>query len=429
MPLPLDQRARPRPAAPRAAASTVVGAVRRPGQRVRPGGPGEVVEAQAQDHACARPGRAARSRRVTRSTSCDEHGVELGRATRAPAEGPLRADRAPAPADLRRGGDRGCGPGRGGGGPTARRASTPAPARGSSATSPTVLMPRACSFAAVTGPTPQSRSTGSGCRNASSPSGGHHQQAVGLGHAARHLGQELRPRHADGDGAGRPRSRTCRRSATGDLDRRARHPPQPADVEERLVDRDPLDQRRRVLEDREHGLARFRVGRHPRRHHDGLRAEPPGLDAAHGRAHPEGPGLVAGGQHDAAADDHRPPPQPRVVALLDRRVERVEVGVEDRGLAAHEHMFAHGPWEEREPDGKVRVSRTTRHLPTRPGEGLRLGPLPSTSTARRHGTSGPAVGKMAHLPHFGPAAASGATADAGDGPGGRWRFVAADSAA
>ena len=42
----------------------------------------------------------------------------------------------------------------------------------SAATWPTVRSPRPWSFSAVTRPTPHSRSTGSGCRNASSPSGG-----------------------------------------------------------------------------------------------------------------------------------------------------------------------------------------------------------------------------------------------------------------
>ncbi len=43
---------------------------------------------------------------------------------------------------------------------------------------------------------------------------------------------------------GRPtRSSDVALQATGDLDRRAGDPPQPADVEERLVDRDPLDER------------------------------------------------------------------------------------------------------------------------------------------------------------------------------------------
>jgi hypothetical protein len=43
--------------------------------------------------------------------------------------------------------------------------------------------------------------------------------------------------------------------------------------------------------------------------------------------------LVAGGEHDTAADDHRPAEQPRVVPLLDRREERVEISVEDGRLS------------------------------------------------------------------------------------------------
>ena len=53
--------------------------------------------------------------------------------------------------------------------------------------------------------------------------------------------------------------------------------------------------------------------------------------------------LVAGGQHDAAADDHRPPAQARIVTLLDRRVERVEVGVQDRRLAPATNICSHRP--------------------------------------------------------------------------------------
>ena len=50
---------------------------------------------------------------------------------------------------------------------------------------------------------------------------------------------------------------------------------QAADLEERLVDREALDERRGVAEDREHGLARRGVGVHPRRHDDRLGAERP----------------------------------------------------------------------------------------------------------------------------------------------------------
>ena len=64
------------------------------------------------------------------------------------------------------------------------------------------------------------------------------------------------------------RASTSARSRPGDLHRRAGDPPQPADVEERLVDRQPLDQRRGVLEDLEHRLAGLGVRRHPRVDHD-----------------------------------------------------------------------------------------------------------------------------------------------------------------
>jgi hypothetical protein len=41
-------------------------------------------------------------------------------------------------------------------------------------------------------------------------------------------------------------------------------------------------------------------------------------------------------------DQDGPTAQLGPVALLDRRIERIEVGVEDGGLTTHEHMFAHG---------------------------------------------------------------------------------------
>ena len=133
---------------------------------------------------------------------------------------------------------------------------------------------------------------------------------------------------------GRPTARrTSRAQAGGDLDRGAGDAPQAADVEERLVDRQPLDERRGVVEHLEHRLAGVGVGLEPRRHDDGVGAQPPGLAPAHRRAHAERLGLVAGGEHDAAADDDRPAAQRGVVALLDRRVEGVEVGVQDGRLA------------------------------------------------------------------------------------------------
>ena len=162
--------------------------------------------------------------------------------------------------------------------------------------------------------------------------GRHDEQAVRLGDAARHLREELRPRDAH-----RQREPDLLEDpapqAGGDLHRRAGDPLHAAHVEERLVDRQPLDQRRHVVEDPIHGLARLGVGREARRDHDRLRAEPASLPAAHRRLDAEGLGLVARREHDSAADDHRLPAQPRIVPLLDRREEGVEVCVQDRRFA------------------------------------------------------------------------------------------------
>ena len=180
----------------------------------------------------------------------------------------------------------------------------------SAATSPTVEMPRACSFSAVAGPTPHSRSTGSGWRNVELPVGLDEEQPVGLGHAAGHLGQELGAGDPDGDGQPDV-GQHLRPQPAGDLDRRPGDPPEAADVEERLVDRQPLDERRGVAEHLEHGLAGVGVGREPGPHDDRVRAQPQRLAPAHGRAHAVRLGLVAGGEHDAAADDDRAAAQAR----------------------------------------------------------------------------------------------------------------------
>jgi hypothetical protein len=52
------------------------------------------------------------------------------------------------------------------------------------------------------------------------------------------------------------------------------------------------------------------------------------LEAAHRATYPLGLRLIAAGHDDATADDDRTAPQARVVALLDRREERVEIGVQ-----------------------------------------------------------------------------------------------------
>ena len=167
-----------------------------------------------------------------------------------------------------------------------------------------------------------------------------HEQAVGLGDRARDLSQELRSGDTDRDRQPDlvehppPESRR-------DLDRRSREPLEAANVQERLVDREPLDERGRVLEHLEDGLARLRVRRHPGSNDDRVRAEAPRLPATHRRPDPERLRLVAGREYDAAADEHRFSTELPVVALLDRCEERVEVGVEDR-RRMHTNTCSHG---------------------------------------------------------------------------------------
>ena len=248
-----------------------------------------------------------------------------------------------ATADLRPAAGRGCARARAGAARTPGRASRRAPPRSSAATSPTV---RDAALAQLVGgdrpdaPQPLDRQR---VEEVELAVGRHDEQPVGLGDAARDLGEELRAGDADGDRAGRPARSTSRRNRAAISTGVPGHAAQAADVEERLVDRDPLDERGRVA----------RRSRTPpcsprstptsaarRRSPAGTAAR--ACRAAHRGADAEGLGLVAGGEHDAAADDHGPAAQPRVVALLDRRVEGVEVGVEDRRHSpGHEHMFAY----------------------------------------------------------------------------------------
>ena len=156
----------------------------------------------------------------------------------------------------------------------------------------------------------------------------HLEQPVRLRDPTGHLRQELRPRHPDRDRQPDLRQHVGAQPP-GDLQRRPGDLPQPADVEERLVDRQPLDQRRGVLEDLEHRLAGLGVRRHPRVDHDRAGAAAQRLSTVHRGADAVRLGLVAAGEDDAGADDHRAAAQAWVVPLLDRRVERVQVGMQD----------------------------------------------------------------------------------------------------
>src|SRR5512132_2101175 len=199
--------------------------------------------------------------------------------------------------------------------------------------------------------------------------GGNHQQSVGLRDPARDLGEELRPGNAHRDGEPQLLE-DLPPEPDGDLGGRSRDPPQPADVEEGLVDRQPLDERRRVAEHLEERLAGFAVRVHARANDDGLRAEPASERAAHRRSDAERLRLVARREHDPGADDDRAAPQGGVVPLLDRGVEGVGVRVQDRRLIGHVRMLA------------SRGDAPSGHAPAPPGtRGARSGMVPRVPRA------------------------------------------------
>ena len=168
--------------------------------------------------------------------------------------------------------------------------------------------------AEVTCPTPHSRSTGSGCRNASSSSGGDHQQAVGLGHRARDLREELRPRDADGDReTDLPRTSARSRVAISGGVPEIRSSPR---TSRKASSIDSASTTGRVLEEREHRLAGLAVGRIA-----AARPSPAGtaarLPAAHRGADPAAPWPRSWPRA------RRPPPRSRAGRTAwDRRAAR-----------------------------------------------------------------------------------------------------------
>jgi hypothetical protein len=82
----------------------------------------------------------------------------------------------------------------------------------------------------------------------------HDNQPVGLGDLRGDLGEVFRAGDADGDGQSQFVAHAPA-DGRGDLGRRAEEVRAACNVGERLVDRDPLDQRREVAQDPDRGVA------------------------------------------------------------------------------------------------------------------------------------------------------------------------------
>jgi hypothetical protein len=122
-----------------------------------------------------------------------------------------------------------------------------------------------------------------------------------------------------------------------DVGRRPEEVDGTGDVKERFVDRDALDERREVIEDGHdfvgESLVFAEVPADELQAGAQLRGSPPrhpGHDA-------EWLGLVRRGQHNASAYRDWLAAKRRIEKLFDRRVEGIEVGVEDGGLAIVRH--------------------------------------------------------------------------------------------
>ena len=264
----------------------------------------------------------------------------------------------------------------------------------SSASWPTVSMPRRWSFSAVILPTPQSRSTGSGWRNASSSAGGTTSRPSSFGDAARDLREELRPRHSSRDtqadllehsAAAAARSRPVVGEAL-----------EAADVEERLVDRHSLDERRRVLEEANTALL-ARVRRHTGLDPHRVRAQPARLEAAHRRADPVRPSPRSSLRARPRGRRSRVALQARIVRCstdaknASRSACRIVVSL-DTNICSHRPRgrtrrlgSADSHRRERAHDGLEARARGGHRLRRRPREGLLYGEGRLHRRSRHHG--------------------------------------------
>src|SRR4029077_13911204 len=106
-------------------------------------------------------------------------------------------------------------------------------------------------------------------------------------------------------------------------------------IGKRLVDGDPLDKGREVIEHRDGGIAQPLVILEVATDKSQLRAKLARPPARHAAAYSEDLGFVRSGKHNTAADRHGPAAQRRVKQLLDGGVEAVQVSVEDGGCGCH----------------------------------------------------------------------------------------------
>src|SRR6476659_7272387 len=111
----------------------------------------------------------------------------------------------------------------------------------------------------------------------------------------------------------------------------------PCNVGEGLVDRDALDGRREIAQDSDGGVTEPLVFVEMSADKHEVWTELPRASSRHAASYAEGPRFIGGREHDAAADRDRSAAEARVKQLFDRRIEGVEVGVENGGCGITHH--------------------------------------------------------------------------------------------
>ena len=112
----------------------------------------------------------------------------------------------------------------------------------------------------------------------------------------------------------------------------------PGHVEKGFVDRDPLHPRSEIAKDVDDLVAQALILMELSADEAQAGAEAARPPARHSGLNPEGSGLVGRRQHHTTADRNRQTPQGRIEQLLDGRIERIEVGVQDGGSSARRHV-------------------------------------------------------------------------------------------
>ena len=112
----------------------------------------------------------------------------------------------------------------------------------------------------------------------------------------------------------------------------------PRNVGKGLVDGNPLDEWREIIEHLDGGIAQPLVLLEMAADKDQLRTELARPPSRHAAADPEGPGFVRSGKHDPPADGDRLAAQRWVEQLLDRGIESIQVRMEDGGCRFHHNQ-------------------------------------------------------------------------------------------